>query len=103
MKKEAWIVTLDEVFYYKGFLHDGPDRGWEFTPYIDQACYFSTKAEAEATLAGVTSVGDFKDTRGLVTPTTAFGMRKMTRKEYNEIKKRQITKITFRASEQGAA
>lgn len=103
MKKEAWIVTLDEVFYYKEFHHDCHGGGWEFTPYIDQAYQFPTEAAAKATLEGVTSGGDFKDSRGHVTPTTAFGMRKMTRKDYNEIKKRQGAKTFFRKKEQGAA
>ena len=89
MTKEAWIVTLDEVFYYKGFLHDGSDRGWEFTPYIDLAYQFPSEAAAKETLDRVTSGGDFKDSMGHVTPTTSFGMRKMTRKDYNKIKKRK--------------
>lgn len=101
MKKEAWIVTCDEVFYYKAFHWS--DDGWEFTPYIECAYQFPTKAAAKDTLEGVTSGGDFKDSRGHVTPTTAFGMRKMTRKDYNEIKKRQDAKTFFRKTEQGAA
>ena len=103
MKKEAWIVTLDEVFYYKEFHMKMKDSGWEFTPYIECAYQFPTEAAAKATLEGVTSGGDFKDTRGHVTPKTAFGMRKMTRKDYNEIKRRQNAKTYFRASEQGVA
>lgn len=99
MKKEAWIVTLDEVFYYKNFLHGGKDSGWEFTPYIECAYQFPTEAAAKATLEGLTSGGDFKDSRGHVTPTTSFGMRKMTRKDYNEIKKRKETKTYFRTNE----
>lgn len=101
MKKEAWIVTLDEVFYYKEFHNDCHGGGWEFTPYIECAYQFPTKAAAKATLEGVTSGGDFKNSSGHVTPTIAFGMRKMTRKDYNEIKKRQNTKTYFRVSEQG--
>ena len=62
-----------------------------------------TEAAAKATLEGIISGGDFKDSRGHVTPTTAFGMRKMTRKDYNEIKKRQDAKTFFRKTEQGAA
>ncbi len=103
MKEEAWLVTLDNAFYYKEFHHDCHGGGWEFTPYIDQAYPFPTEAAAKATLDGMTSGGDFKHSSGHVTPITSFGMRKMTRKEYNEIQKRQITTIYFRASEQGAA
>ena len=101
MKKENWIVTLDEVFYFKRFHTNR--YGFEFTPYIDQAYQFSTEAAAKGALVAVTSCGDFKDSRGHVTPTTAFGMRKMTRKDYNEIKKRQDAKTFFRKKEQGAA
>ena len=103
MKKEAWIVTVDEEFYYKEFHRDCYGGGWEFTPYIDQACHFPTAAAAKGILLAVTSGGDFKDTRGYVTPTTAFGMRKLTRKDYNTIKKRQDAKTFFRKKEQGVA
>ena len=103
MKKEAWIVTCDEVFYFKAFHPDCYGGGWEFTPYIDQAYQFPTEVSAKNTLEGVTSGGDFKDSWGHVTPTTSFGMRKMTRKDYNEIKKRQDAKTFFRRQEQGAA
>lgn len=103
MTKENWIVTLDEVFYYKEFHHDCHGGGWEFTPYIDQAYQFPTEAAAKGILLAVTSGGDFKDTRGYITPTTAFGMRKLTRKDYNTIKKRQNAKTYFRKKEQGVA
>ena len=70
MNKEAWIVTLDEVFYYKAFHWH--DDGWEFTPYIDQAYLFHMEAAAKATLDDMTSGGDFKDSMGHVTPTTLW-------------------------------
>ena len=103
MKKENWIVTLDEVFYYTEFHRDCDGSGWEFTPYIDQAYQFPTEAAAKATLEGVTSGGDFKDSSGHVTPTTAFGMRKMTRKDYNEIKKRKNATTFLRKKDQEVA
>lgn len=103
MNKENWIVTLDEVFYYKEFHRDCHGGGWEFTPYIEEAYKFQMESSARVTLEGLISGGDFKDSRGHVTPTTSFGMRKMTRKDYNEIKKRQDAKTFFRKKEQGGA
>ena len=100
MKKENYIVTLDEVFYYKEFLGGIRGCGWEFTPYIEEAYVFPTEAAAKADLEGIISGGDFKDSRGHVTPTTAFGMRKLMRKDYNEIKKRRSMKPFFRMDEQ---
>jgi len=94
MKKEAWIITQDEVFYYREFFSDCFGGAWDFTPFIDQAYQFSTEAAAKAKLEHLTS--GFKDT-------TAFGIRKMTRKDYNEIKKLQEEKTFFRKNEQGAA
>lgn len=103
MKNENWILTVNEDFYYKEFLSDCHGGGWVFTPYIERAYQFPTKAAAKATIEGLTSGGDFKDSSGHVTPTTAFGMRKMTRKDYNEIKKRQDAKTFFRKEEQRGA
>ena len=87
MKKEEWIITLDGVFYYKDYHLK--NRGFEFTPYIECAKIYNSEEIAKGELNQIIANGDFKDSRGHVTPTTAFGMRKMTRKDYNEIKKRQ--------------
>lgn len=88
-KKEAWILTVNDDFYYKDFINDCYGGGWEFTPYIEMAFQFPTKFSAVETLEGLTSGGDFKDTRGNVTPTSAFGVRKMTSKDFREIEKRE--------------
>lgn len=103
MKKENWIVTLDEVFYYKDYNLSGENWGFEFTPYIECAKIYNSEEIARGELEQIIANGDFKDSRGHVTPTTSFGMRKMTRKDYNEIKKRQDAKSFFRKKEQGAA
>ena len=89
MKKETWVITENDEFYYSGFHQNKDGVSLDFTPLIDQAYLFTSKKTAKGLLQVITSGSDYKDSRGHVTPTTAFGMRRLTRKDYNEIKKRQ--------------
>ena len=101
MKTGAWIITLDEEFYYKDYLWSSENRGFEFTPYIDCAKIYNSEEIAKGELEQIIANGDFKDSMGHVTPITSFGMRKLTRKDYNVIKKRQDAKTFSRKQEQG--
>ena len=90
-KETEWMVTMDEVFYYVGF-QTGAEYGkgaWEFSPCIYRAYLFPTEQAAQSTLDGLTAGGDFKDTRGCVTPVTAFAKREVTRKDYAEMRKQR--------------
>lgn len=91
-REEGWVVTMHDMSYSKEIKNKGKEAGLWFTTSIADAKIYPTEDFARMTLAEVTKGGAFVDTRGYETPTSAFGVRKLTAKDYKVIQERKAFK-----------